>query len=163
MSFEEFVATQLQALLRFARVLTGSRASAEDVVQEALMRAHMRWRRIGALDNPQAYVRRMLVNEYVSMQRRRWRLVSRAEVDPGLQVPDPATAHADRSALQAELRRLSPRQRAVLVLRYYLGLSDNEIAEELGCTVGTVRGYASRALAGLRVELRAATMAEEES
>lgn len=162
MRFEEFAATRLPALLRFAVVLTGSRASAEDVVQEVLMRANARWRRIGQLDNPEAYVRRMVVNEYISTRRRWGRMVPTADVDPGHRVPDPATAQADRDALQAELRRLPPRQRAVLVLRYYLGLSDQEIADELGCTAGTVRGYASRALAGLRVELRAAALAEEE-
>lgn len=162
MSFEEFAATRLPALLRFAAVLTGSRPSAEDVVQEVLMRAQPRWHRIGQLESPEAYVRRMVVNEYLSTRRRWWRLVPRADVDPGARVPDPATAHADRDALQAELRRLPPRQRTVLVLRYYLGLSDREIADELGCTTGTVRGYASRALAELRIEFRAAEMVEEE-
>ena len=68
-------------------------------------------------------------------------------------LPDPAAGHAEREALLAELARLPARQRAVLVLRYYEGLSDTEIADALGCATGTVRGYASRALAMLRVEM----------
>jgi DNA-directed RNA polymerase specialized sigma24 family protein len=93
MTFHEFAATRLPALLRFAVVLTGDRGLAEDVVQEAL---------------------------------------------------------------RTELDKLPRRQRAVLVLRYYAGLSDAQIAEVLGCSAGTVRGYASRALAALRIELRPA-------
>jgi RNA polymerase sigma factor (sigma-70 family) len=71
-----------------------------------------------------------------------------------LLVPDHAVAHAERDALRTELDKLPKRQRTVLVLRYYAGMSDVEIAEMLGCRPGTVRGYASRALAALRVELR---------
>ena len=113
MTFEEFAETRLTAVLRFAGVLTGDRALAEDVVQEVLIRAHARWRKIDRLDR-----------------------------------------YADRDALLAELSKLPRRQRAVLVLRYYEGLSDNEIADALGCAPGTVRGYASRALGTLRIELR---------
>jgi RNA polymerase sigma factor (sigma-70 family) len=77
------------------------------------------------------------------------------DVDARL-VPDPAVDHAERDALLAELARLPRRQRAVLVLRYYEALSDAEIADVLGCAPGTVRGYASRALAALRIDLSAA-------
>lgn len=160
--FEAFATERLPALLRFAVVLTGSRTAAEDVVQEVLVRTQVKWRRIGRLDKPEAYVRRMLINEYLSSRRRWWRWIPKAEVDTGHPVPDPAAAHAERDALLAELRKLPPRQRAVLTLRYYLGLSDTEIAAELGCTAGTVRGYASRALATLRVELCAPVLVEEE-
>jgi RNA polymerase sigma-70 factor (sigma-E family) len=155
MTFEEFAAVRLGALLRFAGVLTGDRALAEDVVQEALIRAHGRWASIADLDRPEAYVRKMVVNEYLSWRRRSWRLVpagSGTDVDTAL-VADPAVDHAERAAILAELARLPRRQRAVLVLRYYESLSDPEIAEALGCTPGTVRGYASRALATLRVEV----------
>jgi RNA polymerase sigma factor (sigma-70 family) len=100
----------------------------------------------------------MIVNEWLSWRRRSWRQVpsgAGTDVDTRL-TPDPATGHAERDALLAELARLPRRQRAVLVLRYYEALSDAEIAEVLGCAPGTVRGYASRALAALRVDLSGA-------
>jgi RNA polymerase sigma-70 factor (sigma-E family) len=165
MRFEEFAGTRLPAVLRFAGVLTGDRALAEDVVQEVLIRASARWQRIGQLDRPEHYVRKMVVNEYLSWRRRSWRLIPAGtgpEIDRRL-APDHAHAHAERDALLAELGKLPRRQRAVLVLRYYEGLSDTEIADVLGCAPGTVRGYASRALATLRIELTSpATVLTEE-
>jgi len=155
MTFEEFAATHLPRALRFAGVLTADRALAEDVVQEVLIRAHARWGRIGEMGRPEAYVHKMIVNEFLSWRRRSWRLVPVGQgTDVGDSVSqDHASAHAERAALLAELGKLPRRQRAVLVLRYYEGLSDTEIAEVLGCTPGTVRGYASRALAALRVQI----------
>lgn len=155
MTFEEFAVARLPGVLRFAGVLTADRALAEDVVQEVLIRVHARWDRIGAMDRPELYVRKMIVNEFVSWRRRSWRLVPAGrgrDVDDRVS-QNHAFAHAERAALLAELGRLPRRQRAVLVLRYYEGLSDSEIAEVLGCTPGTVRGYASRALAALRVQM----------
>jgi RNA polymerase sigma-70 factor (sigma-E family) len=155
MTFEEFAAARLPAVLRFAGVLTGDRGLAEDIVQEVLIRANARWQAIARLDRPEAYVQKMIVNEYLSWRRRSWRLVlSGAGTDLRTRpTPDPAAGHAERDAIFAELAKLPPQQRAVLVLRYYEGLSDAEIADVLGCRPGTVRGYASRALAALRVEL----------
>ncbi len=155
MTFEEFAAGRLPAVLRFAAVLTGDRADAEDVVQEVLIRAHRRWDKTGGLDRPELYVRKMIVNEFITSRRRLWRLVPAGRgVDLDDRVaPDHASAHAERQALLAELARLPSRQRAVLVLRYYEGLADADIAQVLGCAPGTVRGYASRALAALRVEV----------
>jgi RNA polymerase sigma-70 factor (sigma-E family) len=155
MTFEEFAAARLGAVLRFAAVLTGDRAAAEDVVQEVLIRALGRWEMIARLDRPEAYIRKMIVNEWLSWRRRSWRQVpsgAGTDVDTRL-TPDPAAGHAERDALLAELARLPRRQRAVLVLRYYEALSDAEIAEVLGCAPGTVRGYASRALAVARTRL----------
>jgi RNA polymerase sigma-70 factor (sigma-E family) len=155
MRFEEFAAARLPAVLRFAGVLTADRALAEDVVQEVLIRASSRWDQLDRLDHPELYVRKMIVNEYLSWRRRSWRLLPKGsadEVDDRV-TPDHAGLHAERDALLAELGKLPRRQRTVLVLRYYQGLSDAEIAGVLGCTPGTVRGYASRALAALRVEL----------
>jgi len=160
MRFEEFAATRLPAVLRFAGVLTGDRALAEDMVQEVLLRASARWEHIGTVDRPELYVRKMIVNEYLSWRRKTWRILpagTGAEVDDR-RAPDHAFQHAERDALLAELGKLPRRQRAVLVLRYYEGFSDSEIAELLGCTPGTVRGYASRALAALRVELSPRTL-----
>ena len=155
MTFEEFAAARLPAVLRFAGVLTGDRALAEDVVQEVLIRVHARWQQINRMDRPELYVRKMVVNEFLSWRRRSWRLVPAgrgADVDDRC-CPDHAFRHAERDALLAELGKLPRRQRAVLALRYYEELSDTEIAEVLGCAPGTVRGYASRALATLRIEL----------
>lgn len=163
MTFEEFADAHLSALLRFAGVLAGDRALAEDVLQEVLLRVHGRWRKISGLDRPELYVRKMVVNEFLSWRRRTWRLLpagAGADLDPGL-APDHAPGHAERESLLAELAKLPRRQRAVLVLRYYEGLSDTEIAEALGCAPGTIRGYASRALASLRVEMRMPALTEE--
>jgi RNA polymerase sigma-70 factor (sigma-E family) len=155
-TFEEFATARLAALLRHAVVLTGDRALAEDVVQEVLARAHARWSRIERLDQPEAYVRRMIVNEYLSWRRRFARVSPMETVTPPRpDGPDHATTHADREALRADLARLPRQQRAVLVLRYYEGMTDAEIAAVLGCTAGTVRGYAARALARLRIEAAA--------
>lgn len=165
MTFEEFAATRLPAVLRFAGVLAGDRALAEDVVQEVMIRTHRRWEHIGGLDHPEHYVRKMVLNEYLSWRRRSWRLIpggDAREVDDR-QAPDHATAHAERDALLAELAKLPRRQRAVLVLRYYEGLSEIEIADLLGCAPGTVRGYTSRALAALRVEMSPHVLTEETS
>lgn len=155
MTFEEFAAARLPAVLRFAGVLTGDRALAEDVVQDALFRASRRWQTIGQLDRPEAYVRKMIVNEFLSWRRRSWRLVPSGTGGglDGQPIPDPAANYAERDAITTELAKLPRRQRAVLVLRYYQGLSDPEIAEVLGCRPGTVRGYAARALAALRAEM----------
>jgi DNA-directed RNA polymerase specialized sigma24 family protein len=84
MQFEEFAADRLPAVLRFAGVLTGDRALAEDVVQEVLLRASQRWSQLQDLDHPEAYVRKMIVNEYLDWRRRNWRLFpngTAAEID----------------------------------------------------------------------------------
>jgi RNA polymerase sigma-70 factor (sigma-E family) len=155
MEFEEFAADRLPAVLRFAAVLTGDRAMAEDVVQEVLLRAYPRWRHIERMDRPESYVRKMVLNEFLSWRRRSWRVSPAGpgtdfDVEPG---PDHAVGHAEREALVRELAKLPRRQRAVLVLRFYEGFSETEIAGMLGCRPATVRGYSSRALAGLRTAL----------
>jgi RNA polymerase sigma-70 factor (sigma-E family) len=155
MTFEEFAATRMPAVLRFAAVLAGDRAIAEDVAQEVLVRAYSRWDKIGCLDQPEFYVRKMILNEFLSWRRRSLRQVpaGSAAGEPASTAPDHAQLYTERQALLAELGKLPRRQRAVLVLRYYEDRDDAEIAELLGCTPGTVRGYASRGLAALRVEL----------
>jgi len=151
-TFDEYAAARLPALLRYAAVLAGDRDLAQDIVQEVLARAHSRWHKIVQLEAPDQYVRRMVINEFISWRRRWGRVVPVAEIVPAQgTVPDAAAVHAERDALLAELAMLPRRQQAVLVLRYYEGLTDAEIAELLGCRPGTVRGYASRALAALRV------------
>jgi RNA polymerase sigma-70 factor (sigma-E family) len=159
MTFEEYAAARLPALLRYAAVLTGSTDLAQDIVQEVLVRVHTRWHSIARLAVPDQYVRRMVTNEFLSWRRRWVRLVPVGAVAEDRRPatvadqPDAAAAHAERHAVLAELGRLPRRQQVVLVLRYYEGLSDTEIADVLGCRPATVRGYASRALATLRIGL----------
>jgi len=163
MTFDEFAARHLPSLVRYAAVLAGDRDLAQDIVQEVLARAHVRWASIARLDVPEQYLRRMVTNEFLSWRRRWARVVPVGEVTPRREpgpAPDTATAHADRDALLAELARLPRRQQVVLVLRYYEGLSDAEIAQVLGCRPGTVRGYASRALAALRVSVGEGTVGQ---
>jgi RNA polymerase sigma factor (sigma-70 family) len=94
----------------------------------------------------------MLINEFLSWRRRWGRVLPRPDVEPARTEPDHAVAIADRDALRQRLRRLPRGQRVVLTLRYFEGLSDTEIAAEMGCSPGTVRGYASRALSALRID-----------
>lgn len=157
MTFEEFAAVRLPALLRFAVMLTGDREHAQDVVQEVMIRAHARWRRIRRTDRPDLYVKRMVTNEFLSSKRRRALRTVPLDADPGVLGgpvhPDHADSATTSDEMWQQLAELPRQQRAVLVLRYYEGLSDVEIADVLGCGHGTVRGYASRALATLRLEL----------
>ncbi|WP_412741079.1 SigE family RNA polymerase sigma factor [Krasilnikovia sp. MM14-A1259] len=158
MSFEDFAVTRLPSLLRYAVVLTGDRHLAQDIVQEVLARAQVKWRRIRAADAPEAYVRRMLLNEYLSW-RRSWtvrnvrpageRLVDLGDARGG--VDDHADGVAEVDALRSRLAGLPRKQRAVLVLRYYEQLPDDAIADLLGCSQATVRSHASRALSTLRL------------
>lgn len=157
MTFEEFAAAQLPSVLRLATVLTGSRTAAEDVVQDALIKVHRNWATISSLDRPELYVRKMVVNEFISSRRRSWRFVPAGtgeDVDHR-PVPDHAGLHAERQMILAQLGKLPARQRAVLVLRFYEGCDDSDIAAMLGISPVTVRAHASRALAALRVELSA--------
>lgn len=155
-SLAEYVRARLPALMRHAVVITGDRALAEDVVQEVLARAHGRWQHISRTEHPEAYLKKMIVNEYLSW-RRRWSRVQPVESVPvpATEMPDYASRHAERDALRAELARLPRHQRVVLVLRYFEDLSDQQIADILGCSTGTVRGHVSRALARLRVNAEA--------
>jgi RNA polymerase sigma-70 factor (sigma-E family) len=152
-TFDEWASTRLEPLLRFAAVLCGNRALAEDVVQDVLLKAQSRWERIQQADRPDSYLRKMVVNEYLTWRRKWARQVPRPEITLTDTTPDHATGLADRDHLVSELAKLPRRQRTVLVLRYYGGNTDAEIAELMTCSPSTVRSYASRALATLRVEL----------
>ncbi|MFG2044228.1 SigE family RNA polymerase sigma factor [Dactylosporangium sp. NPDC048998] len=154
MTFDEFVGAQLGALLRYATVVTCDPHLAEDIVQDVLVRAQSRWGRIGAVEQPEAYVRRMLLNEFLSWRRRATRRatpVRQETLDAAAPtVEDPASLLVKRDAVVAMIAALPPRQRAVIALRFYEGSTDAEIAEMLGCSEATVRSHASRALATLR-------------
>ncbi|GAA3280633.1 SigE family RNA polymerase sigma factor [Dactylosporangium vinaceum] len=156
MTFEEFVEARLQALLRYAVMLTGDPHTAQDLVQDTMIRAQLKWRRIAAADLPERYVKRMITNAYVDLHRGSWlrRVALRGvDLDTGGQEPDHADSLAERDEMWLWLDRLPRQQRAALVLRYYEGLSDGEIADVMSTKVGTVRSWISRALATLRTHL----------
>lgn len=160
--YEQFAGAQLPRLLRYAVMLTGEHDLAADLVQDVLVKAFRQWPRIAAADRPDRYVLRMITNEHISW-RRRWSVRS---IVPVHDVPDRPTGvdlqstHAIRDDMWRRLATLPRRQRAVLVLRYYEQLTDAEIAEILGCSSVTVRGYAHRALAALRADLAGDAAAE---
>jgi RNA polymerase sigma-70 factor (sigma-E family) len=155
--FEEFVAGSVSGLLRFAYLLAGDGALAEDLVQEGLIKAQRAWGDIAAVDQPTAYVRRIILNEFTDWRRRRWstELVGRV---PDHRITDVTDDVAQRDLVWRVLTRLSRRQRAVLVLRYYEGMSDEDIGMALECSEGTVRSLAARAFKRLR---RNPSLAEE--
>ena len=147
--FTEFVVARQAALLRTAYLLTGHAQDAEDLVQATLVKVVPQWRRIR--DNPEPYVRRVMVNENISRwRRRRWREHSTDDLPESLAAdPDIAGLLAVRDALAG----LAPRQRAVLVLRYYEGLSEAEIARQMAISPGTVKSHARDAPDRLRAVL----------
>jgi RNA polymerase sigma-70 factor (sigma-E family) len=147
--FSAFAVSRWPGLVRLAFGLTGDRWMAEDIAQTALARAYVAWRRVSGADDPDAYLRRILVN--ASNRRFRRRRVAEQPGDlPEVAVEGPADLVGERAALLAALRQLPPRQRAVIVLRYWDDLTDAQIAAALGCSPGTVRSQISRALATLR-------------
>jgi RNA polymerase sigma-70 factor (sigma-E family) len=145
--FTEFVATRGGALLRMAYALTSEQHAAEDLVQTALAKAMLRWSRIRGDAEP--YLRKIMYHEHVSWWRRRWRRAELSTAEP----PERSTVDADphlRMAMREALATLPARQRAVLVLRYLEDLSEQQVADLLGVSTGTVGSQASRALATLR-------------
>jgi RNA polymerase sigma-70 factor (sigma-E family) len=150
-TFEEYVLVRGVALVRFARLLTGDEHRAEDLVQDVLAKAYLQWRRVGGLDRPDLYVRRMVVNAHHSWRRRRANQeLTVAAVQDSPTARDAATESAERDAVWRLVRQLSPRQRTVIVLRYYEDYDDATIADLLQCSQGTVRTQAMRALAKLQ-------------
>ena len=147
--FTAFAVSRWPGLVRLAFGLTGDRQLAEDVAQTALARAYVAWRRVSRVEDPDAYLRRILVNASHRRFRRR-RVTEQPGDPPETAVEGPADLVSERAALLAALRQLPPRQRAVVVLRYWNDLSDAQIAAALGCSPGTVRSQLSRALATLR-------------
>jgi RNA polymerase sigma-70 factor (sigma-E family) len=154
--FDAWVTARGPGLLRLAQALTGDRADAEDVVQEALSRALPRWDRISRLEDPDAYVRRMVVNAHTSWWRRFRRRESpvaepvRVDVPAG---PDDGQSADDRERVLRACRALPEVQRTAVVLRYYEQLEYAEIAALTGVREGSVRSRVSRGLATLRLEL----------
>jgi RNA polymerase sigma-70 factor (sigma-E family) len=150
--FQDFFAAEYPALCRLGYWLTGDWGQAEELAQEALVRAYWRWPLVRRLDQPGRYARKVLVNRYRSLLRRALveaRHVGRARAP----VQPPPGDHEGSLVLWAAVRRLPPRQRAVIVLRYQEDLSEAEVARLLRVSVGTVKSTASRAIARLRDEL----------
>lgn len=157
-TFDAFVAARSRALLRTAYLLTRDHALAEDLVQTALAKAWFHWNRIRE-DNPEPYVRRILVTTYSSWWRRRWN----GEI-PTEELPETPTPNGeDGLDLWDAIGRLPRRQRAVVVLRFYEDLSETETARLMGSSVGTVKSQTAKALAKLRLDPSIATPAELET
>ncbi len=156
--FEAFVRNVGPSLSRFAYLLTGDAMYAEDLMQVILWKSHRSWDRVRAVDHPEAYLRRILLNEYLSWRRRLWTtevVSSRHVLESALDGSraDHVEAVADTDAIRRMLKGLPRKQRAVLVMRYYLDLPDDQIAAELGCALSTVRSLSARALKSLRSDL----------
>ncbi|QLQ38602.1 SigE family RNA polymerase sigma factor [Micromonospora robiginosa] len=152
--FDSFVRTRTPALLRSAYLLTGDQHLAEDLVQSALARTHRSWSRLHDSGNAEAYTRKIMYHLQVSWWRRRRVAESMPGDLPESRGGDSGPDHAQqitlRLTLRAALARLSTRQRAVLVLRFFEDRSEAEAAEMLGVTVGTVKSQTSKALTKLR-------------
>lgn len=160
-TFEQFAAGRLTALLRYATALTCDPDLAQDVVQDVLVRTQQRWSRIGAMDAPAAYVKRMITNEYLSWRRRKAiREVSVGHAGVDVAQADPATDYDERDAMLVRIAALPPKQRAAVVLRFYDNRTDAEIAEVLGCRPGTVRSHLSHAMTTLRTNEALAAVKE---
>lgn len=151
-AYEEFVATRWVALYRTAYLLTGNHADAEDLAQGTLVKAYPAWDRVSAASSPDAYVRRIMTNLFIS-SRRGLRVARERLVET---TPDSVEVTGDgdeRLMLWPHVASLPPKQRAVVVLRYYEDLSEQQIADALGCSPGTVKSNASTALRALRSRL----------
>jgi RNA polymerase sigma-70 factor (sigma-E family) len=151
--FDDFVAANVDDLLRTAYLIVWDEPEAEDLVQECLLRVARRWPRVRSMDQPRAYARRILIN--LATDGARGRARRRVELDPrpdggAERSVDPLAALETHAELVEALGRLPPRQRAVLVLRYFHDLTEVQAAEVLGCPPGTVKSNASRGLARLR-------------
>ncbi len=154
-TFEEYAAAAWPSLYRSAYLLAGNHADSEDLAQQTLIKAHGAWAKVSASDSPNAYVRRILTNTFLSSKRpkgRRLELLTDDLPEP-VHHPEGEGDSEERMALWPHVKRFPPQQRAVIVLRYYEELSEAEIAETLGCSRGNVKSTAHRALKSLRVAL----------
>ena len=153
--FQSFVIGRWPRLLRTAFLLTGEQHAAEDLVQSTLEQVYVAWRRVGSADDPEAYVRRVMINAHARKHRRRLREFLAPKDDWGLarEVADTGDRIAqaeDRDALLSALAQLPPRQREAVVLRYWEDLSESQAAEAMGCSVGAVKSNAAKGIAKLR-------------
>lgn len=164
--FREFLAARQAHLLRAAWILTGDAHLAEDLLQTALVKVLPRWERLARDGSVEAYLRKTMINTATSWWRRKWHGELSSGGVPGTELGGGDAAFEaveDRSVLGAALRALPPRQRAVVMLRYYLDLSEAETAALLGCSTGTVKSQSSKALGTLRGRLTHVQRAQEVS
>lgn len=148
--FREFAEARLGRLSRVAYLLTGDHHAAEDLLQSALEKVASRWKRVSAMGSPDAYVRRVLYHEHVSIWRRTRLEISTDAPPDVLTGQDEGESAVRRIVLRRALSRLTPRQRAVVVLRFFEDLSVGEAAAALGCSEGTVKSQTAHALMRLR-------------
>jgi RNA polymerase sigma-70 factor (sigma-E family) len=152
-TFEEYAGAAWASLYRYAYLLAGSHPDAEDLAQQTLLKAYRSWGRVSGADSPQAYLRTILTNTFLSQRRPKGRRLELLTDAP----PEPAATRErgpeDRMELWPHVKSLPPRQRAVIVLRYYEDLTEQEIADVLGCSRGTVKSTAHRGLTSLRAAL----------
>ena len=150
--FRRFTAARWPGLVRTAYLLTGDLGHAEDLAQTTLIKAYRSWSRVRRVDDIDAYVRKILVNANRSRFRSKRPVEYSVATVPEhpTAAPDASRAVEERDVLFTALAGLPPRQRAIVVLRYWEDLAEGDVAELLGCSVGTVKSQASRALAKLR-------------
>ncbi len=154
LTFEEYVGVIWPSLYRSAYLLTGNHADAEDIAQQTLLNAYRSWSQVIRSDSLEAYLRRVLTNVFLSARRpKKRRLELLTDNPPECDAAQPPHGPEDRLMLWPHVTTLPPRQRAVIVLRYYEGLSEQEIADVLGCSRGTVKSTAHHALKALRAAL----------
>ncbi|MDP9848761.1 SigE family RNA polymerase sigma factor [Streptosporangium lutulentum] len=159
--FTEFVAARGTSLFRIAHLTCRSRDEAEDVLQSALEKAYRNWGRLREGSDPEPYVRRIIVNTAISRARRQAILqILSTHAPPDTPAPDTLAGVELRQILMIGLRALTPRQRAVLVLRFFEDLTEAQAAGILGCSVGTVKSQTSKALARLRALIGADLLEE---
>ena len=148
--FAQWASARARPMQRLAYFLCGDWQLSEDLVQEAFVSCARHWRRLERVENPDAYVRKALINQCRSHWRRGSTRHDRLGVSADVAVVDHSQRHADRDELLLALRNLPARQRAAVVLRYYEELSEAETADVLGCSVGTVKSQTHKALASMR-------------
>ena len=149
-TFEEYAGAAWPSLYRYAYLLAGAHADAEDLAQQTLLKAYRSWPRVEQAASPVAYMRRILTNAYLSQKRPKARRLEVLTDMPPESRAAPPSGVEERMTLWPHVKSLPPRQRAVVVLRYYEDLSEREIADVLGCSRGTVKSTAHHALTSLR-------------
>jgi RNA polymerase sigma-70 factor (sigma-E family) len=149
--FRAFATARIPAMRRSAYLLCGDAHLADDLVSVVLIKLYRRWRRVASFDHPEAYVRRILVTTWRDELRRPWRREQVAAAIPDRPMYD--TDQSDRFALMPLLARLTPKRRAVLVLRFFEDLSVEQTANIMRCSPGTVKTHTHRALADLREQI----------
>ena len=158
-AFTEFMTVSSPRLFRTAYLIIGDHQLAQDLLQESLIKTYVAWPRLRDVGNAEAYTRRTIVTTAISWRRRRSFHERPTDLVPETAVPDPGDAVTTHASIVDQLRTLPPRQRAAIVLRYYLDLSEAETADVMGCSVGAVKSHVSTGLGRLRERMGARVLA----